>query len=770
MRIRALALTSLLLSTEAFATDKPTDAQIADFWARVFMSVPPLNATRGAPRTVGNTTVWTVNFDSYKDPDGTQPVRLQGFLAIPNNITPPGPGGKFPGLISTHSVGQVPPAEGEATAVYFAQRGFAALSFYFRGYGGSPLMQLNPATPGCQNFWCAKLAPDGQEPLNSPCTGVAVDMYQAAEFLAAQPEVWNPSELAFIGHSGGGFAGLLGAVFNPRYRVLAISAAAFSTPDPDGWIRFWTGSSFEQWVAGFGAQQYGSAATAQATLTRTWTFNGTYQAINNPALVLKNAAWRIDNTEIFLYGGQADPAVPPADVQATYLKLDASNNKALHWSPTGAHGGPESFNRTRAWIDGHYTGRATSPPQARLSVVSNDGGTVTFSGAASTDNDVLVAYDWEPGDGTWRNWGDTLAYSYADAGTYTAKLTVTDGSGLRSSAMTTVTVGSGGGNAQISLLTVQPVRVPEGGTASFTVGLTRQPPSNVTLSIARTSGDIDITLVGASSHVIAPANWNQPLTLNLAAAQDADRASSPATFTLSLTNAPSVALAAVEADDDARFTISVGSATAAAGNRAIFPVTLANPDQAFINSFAFTVAAPPALLARSDVTRGPSVPGPAWWNFSAMSSAAGAHSVSAQEFAMYTGSVEGVVANLELDLASGAAPGTYPVTLSAASVTGTAPTTVDGVLTIVASVADAGEPDAGQTPPDAGQEQPDAGAVLPDAGSSADGGDTPPVVPRGCGCDAAGSLAGPLLLIGVALTTRKRRRSEGSAAPAGRGE
>jgi unsaturated chondroitin disaccharide hydrolase len=94
------------------------------------------------------------------------------------------------------------------------------------------------------------------------------------------------------------------------------------------------------------------------------------------------------------------------------------------------------------------------------------------------------------------------------------------------------------------------VTVPEGDTANFSVKLAVQPAGNVTVNVARTSGDTDVSVQSGSSLVFTPTNWNTAQTVVLAAAEDADAANGSAVFTVSSTALTSKTVTASEADND----------------------------------------------------------------------------------------------------------------------------------------------------------------------------------------------------------------------------
>lgn len=77
------------------------------------------------------------------------------------------------------------------------------------------------------------------------------------------------------------------------------------------------------------------------------------------------------------------------------------------------------------------------PPEAVLSVIprkTDPGERVTFDGSGSTDNDEIVAYRFDFGDGGSTSWqsGPRASHVYEERGVYTATLVVRDAAGLES--------------------------------------------------------------------------------------------------------------------------------------------------------------------------------------------------------------------------------------------------------------------------------------------------------------------------------------------------
>lgn len=107
--------------------------------------------------------------------------------------------------------------------------------------------------------------------------------------------------------------------------------------------------------------------------------------------------------------------------------------------------------------------------------------------------------------------------------------------------------------------------IPEGGSATFQVRLSAQPAATTTVSVARTAGDSDLGVSSGASLSFTTANWNAWQTVTLAAAEDADTASSSATITVSAAGLTSQTLAASEIDNDSGAALPSSSAGGGGG-------------------------------------------------------------------------------------------------------------------------------------------------------------------------------------------------------------
>ncbi len=92
--------------------------------------------------------------------------------------------------------------------------------------------------------------------------------------------------------------------------------------------------------------------------------------------------------------------------------------------------------------------------------------------------------------------------------------------------------------------------VNEGGSAQFGVRLSAAPSSNVTVNVARLSGDTDLTVTGGASLTFTPANFATQQMVTIGAAEDADQSNGTAVFRASAAGLSNVDVNASEADND----------------------------------------------------------------------------------------------------------------------------------------------------------------------------------------------------------------------------
>jgi hypothetical protein len=110
------------------------------------------------------------------------------------------------------------------------------------------------------------------------------------------------------------------------------------------------------------------------------------------------------------------------------------------------------------------------------------------------------------------------------------------------------------------------VTVPERGTATFSVRLSNEPPSDIQATVSRASGDSDITVESGQNLVFTTSNWDIDQTVTLRAANDDDTANGEAIIQISATGVSDKDITAAEEDDDReRCSLSV-SITSPANN------------------------------------------------------------------------------------------------------------------------------------------------------------------------------------------------------------
>ncbi len=125
------------------------------------------------------------------------------------------------------------------------------------------------------------------------------------------------------------------------------------------------------------------------------------------------------------------------------------------------------------------------------------------------------------------------------------------------------------------------VKVPEGGTASYTLVLDTLPSHDVTIAIAKTSGGDDDIGVSPSSLIFTTEAWDLPRTVTLSASKDADALNGTAVITHTATSTDTsyngltiASVTAAEFDDKVGVTLSATRVSVPEGSTANYTVVL----------------------------------------------------------------------------------------------------------------------------------------------------------------------------------------------------
>ena len=100
------------------------------------------------------------------------------------------------------------------------------------------------------------------------------------------------------------------------------------------------------------------------------------------------------------------------------------------------------------------------------------------------------------------------------------------------------------------ILSASTLSVNEGSTNTFTAKLAAAPASNVTVTVAWSSGDADVTVQSGASLTFTSTDWNTPQTVTIAAAHDPDSTNDGAAITASSPGLTSQNVAVTVIDDD----------------------------------------------------------------------------------------------------------------------------------------------------------------------------------------------------------------------------
>ena len=225
-----------------------------------------------------------------------------------------------------------------------------------------------------------------------------------------------------------------------------------------------------------------------------------------------------------------------------------------------------------------YTVVLTSEPTANV--------TVSFDGGGQLSNSpdlIFTPLDWNtPQVVTVFAVDDNVAEG-THFGTVTHTATSADGN-YNGIPIDDVTATITDNDTQSLIVTPLTLGVNEGGTNTFSVRLAAQPTADVTVSVANTAGDTDLSVSGGASLTFTTANWDTTQDVTLTAAEDPDAINGTATFTLSSSGLTNVDVTADEIDNDTQSLI-------------VTPLTL-GVNEGGTNTFSVKLAAQPT----ADVT------------------------------------------------------------------------------------------------------------------------------------------------------------------------
>ncbi len=126
------------------------------------------------------------------------------------------------------------------------------------------------------------------------------------------------------------------------------------------------------------------------------------------------------------------------------------------------------------------------------------------------------------------------------------------------------------------VLSGQHVRMDEGGTRAVTVRLATAPVADVTVSVARMSGDTDVTVTAGATLIFTAANFATPQVVRFAAADDGDTSDDAAAFMVTSAGLPAERIDVSVLDDDAQgLVVSSTTLTINEGAAGMFTVALA---------------------------------------------------------------------------------------------------------------------------------------------------------------------------------------------------
>ncbi len=236
---------------------------------------------------------------------------------------------------------------------------------------------------------------------------------------------------------------------------------------------------------------------------------------------LRAKAWRADASE------PAAWAATTTDSTAV-LQTPGSAGVDTYTSSSATNPAVHTFDRFTVSPLGATPPPVNQPPTAAIGTPAITNLSVGLSGTGSTDSDgTVTGYAWDYGD-TTTGTGATTSHTYAAAGTYTVKLTVTDDDGATDAATRSVTVTAAPANQPPTAVIGAPT------IANLTVGLSgtgSTDPDGTITGYAWDYGDTTTGTGATTSHTYAAAGT---YTVKLTVTDD-DGAADTATRSVTVT-------------------------------------------------------------------------------------------------------------------------------------------------------------------------------------------------------------------------------------------
>jgi cellulose 1,4-beta-cellobiosidase len=317
-----------------------------------------------------------------------------------------------------------------------------------------------------------------------------------------------------------------GAVAVPAVAATSSCAAAYSVPND------W-GSGF---TANLNITDNGTAAITGWTVTYTYAGN---QALSNGW----NGTWTQSGKTVTVtnlsYNGS--------------LAAGASTTAGANFSYSGANAAPASVTCTPAGSTAPPPAGSITATPASLNVTQGKTGTFTLAltQAPAANLTVTVAASGNTGLSaspasltfTPANFATAQAVTVTANATGTGTTTFTASGGGYTPAVITATEVASTGTPSL-LVTPASQNITQGGTGTVGVSLSSAPSANVTVSVARTSGNTGLSVTAGSSLTFTPANFASAQSVTITADSSSSGA---ATFTVSGTGLTSVTFTATEA-------------------------------------------------------------------------------------------------------------------------------------------------------------------------------------------------------------------------------